>query len=130
MSLIEKVALFGAGGAIGRSVAPVLEQRGIPFRVVGRNRSTLESAFGQMAHAEIHPADLADPQAAAAACRGVDTLISSLGLPYPAHHLHPVLMRTTVDAAISSGVTRLLLVSSVYAYGVPRTVRVAESHPR
>ncbi len=39
-------------------------------------------------------------------------------------------MRTTVEAAAKAGVKRLLVVSSVYSYGVPRTPRVAETHPR
>jgi nucleoside-diphosphate-sugar epimerase len=39
-------------------------------------------------------------------------------------------MRTTLDAARLVGARRLVLVSSVYPYGVPRTSRVAETHPR
>lgn len=130
MSILKSVAIFGAGGAIGRAVAPVLEQRGIPFRVVGRSKGTLDAAFGAMAHAEPFAADLTDLRSAAAAARGIDTIIYTLGLPYPAFHLHPVLMRTTIEAAVSMNVSRLLLVSSVYSYGVPRTARVAETHPR
>jgi nucleoside-diphosphate-sugar epimerase len=39
-------------------------------------------------------------------------------------------MRTTLEAAASMGVERIVLISSVYPYGVPRTPRVAEDHPR
>lgn len=39
-------------------------------------------------------------------------------------------MRTTLEAAISMNVERIVLISSVYPYGVPRTPRVAEDHPR
>ncbi|MEI9977104.1 MAG: NAD-dependent epimerase/dehydratase family protein [Ignavibacteriota bacterium] len=60
----------------------------------------------------------------------MDTIIYCVGLPYPSHSLHPVLARTTVEAAKMVGVARLVLVSSVYPYGVPRTSRVAETHPR
>jgi nucleoside-diphosphate-sugar epimerase len=127
---MENVAIFGAAGAIGRSVAKALEQRSIPFRVVGRSRAKLEQAFGTVKIAEIFPADLADPREAGAAARGVDTIVYCVGLPYPSHNLHPVLMRTTLDAARQVGVQRLLLSSSVYGYGVPRTARVAETHPR
>jgi nucleoside-diphosphate-sugar epimerase len=130
MSLIEKAAIFGAAGAIGPHVARELDRRGIPFRAVGRNAEKLRSAFGALPHAEIFPADVSDPQSAAAAARGIDTLIYSVGLPYPEHSRHPALMRTTVDAAASAGVRRLVLVSSVYGYGVPRTARVSENHPR
>jgi len=130
MSLIRKAAVFGAAGAIGPQIAAELELRGIPFRVVGRNRGRLEQAFGAMKHAEIFPADLADLRSAGAAARGVDTIFYSVGLPYPSHNLHPALMRTTLEAADSMKVERLVLVSSVYAYGAPRTVRVAETHSR
>jgi len=127
---VRKFALFGAAGAIGHAVAPELERRGISFRVVGRSRERLEASFGNLAHAEIFPADLADARAAAAAAAGIDTIVYCVGLPYPAHAQHPVLMRATLEGAASAGVARLALVSSVYPYGVPRTARVAETHPR
>jgi nucleoside-diphosphate-sugar epimerase len=129
-SLIQKAAIFGAAGAIGPGVAAEFERRGIPFRVVGRTRAKLEKAFGNVKQAEIFDADLSDLRSASAAARGVDTIIYSVGLPYPAHHLHPALMRTTIEAAVAMQVRRLVLVSSVYAYGVPRTSRVGETHPR
>jgi nucleoside-diphosphate-sugar epimerase len=127
---MDHVAIFGAAGAIGIPVAEELERRGIPFRVVGRSREKLERTFAHMKHAEIFPADLSQPLDAGAAARGVDTIVYCVGLPYPSHHLHPVLARTTVEAAKMVGVARLVLVSSVYPYGVPRTSRVAETHPR
>lgn len=130
MSIIRKAAIFGAAGAIGPQIAAELERRGIPFRVVGRNRARLEKAFGAMSHAEIFDADLADLRPAGAAARGVDTIFYSVGLPYPSHHLHPALMRTTLEAAASMHVERMVLVSNVYAYGAPRAARVAENHPR
>jgi nucleoside-diphosphate-sugar epimerase len=130
MSIIRKAAIFGAAGTIGQSVAPEFERRGIPFRVVGRSRSRLEAAFSKFAHAEVFDADLSELRAAGAAVRGVDTIIYTVGLPYPAHHLHPVLMATTLAAAATMQVERLVLVSSVYSYGVPRAARVPETHPR
>jgi nucleoside-diphosphate-sugar epimerase len=127
---MQSVAIFGAAGAIGRPVGAELERRGLRFRVVGRSRQKLEEAFGKMKHAEIFPADLSEARSAGAAARGVDTIIYCVGLPYPSHHLHPVLMRTTVEAAKLVRVERLVLPSSVYSYGVPRTSRVAETHSR
>ncbi len=129
-SLIGKAAIFGAAGTIGPYVAAEFDRRGIPFRVVGRSRPRLESAFGKLAHAEIFDADLADLRAASAAARGVDTIVYTVGLPYDAHSRHPALMRTTLQAALAMQVRRLVLVSSVYAYGVPRASHVAETHPR
>lgn len=130
MSLIRKAAIFGAAGAIGPAVARELELRGIPFRVVGRSRAKLEKSFAGMAHAEIFDADAGDLRSASAAARGVDTIFYTVGLPYPSHHLHPGLMRTTAAAAEAMQVERLALVSSVYGYGVPRASRVPETHPR
>jgi nucleoside-diphosphate-sugar epimerase len=130
MGIIQKAAIFGAAGAIGPHVAAELNGRGIPFRVVGRKRAGLEAAFGGMRHAEIFDADVGDLRSASAAARGVDTIVYCVGLPYPSHHLHPELMRTTLQAAVAMQVQRLVLVSSVYAYGVPRASTVAETHPR
>jgi nucleoside-diphosphate-sugar epimerase len=127
---MENVAIFGAAGAVGRAVGAELERRGVRFRVVGRSRQKLEQAFGQMAHAEIFPADLSEASSAGAAASGVDTIIYCVGLPYPSHQLHPVLMRTTLEAAKLARVPRLVLPSSVYSYGVPRASSVAETHAR
>ena len=130
MELIQKAAIFGAAGAIGPQVAAEMEKRGIPFRVVGRSRAKLQEAFGSYSHAELFDADLSDLRAAGAAARGVDTIVYCVGLPYPAHRLHPEMIRITLGAAESMQVKRLVLISSVYGYGVPRTARVSETHPR
>ncbi|MCX6631936.1 MAG: NAD-dependent epimerase/dehydratase family protein [Candidatus Solibacter sp.] len=127
---MEYVAIFGAAGAIGKAVGAELERRGVRFRVVGRSRQKLEQAFAKMTHAEIFPADLSEARSSGAAARGVDTIFYCVGLPYPSHHLHPLLMRTTVEAAKLVRVERLVLPSSVYSYGVPRASSVAETHPR
>ncbi|HUI78708.1 MAG TPA: SDR family oxidoreductase [Bryobacteraceae bacterium] len=127
---MQKAAIFGAAGTIGPVVAVELDRRGIPFRVVGRSRFKLEEVFGKLPHAEIFDADVGDLRSASAAARGVDTIIYAVGLPYPSHHLHPALMRTTVEAAAAMKVGRLVLVSSVYGYGAPRSPRVPETHPR
>ena len=128
--ILQRPAIFGAAGAIGRQIAAELARRSIPFRVVGRSRQRLEEAFGKTAGAESFAADIGDARSATAAAAGVDTIFYCVGLPYPQHHLHPVLMRTTLEAAAAADVKRVVLVSSVYPYGVPRTARVAETHPR
>lgn len=127
---MRKVAIFGAAGAIGRNLGPELERRGIPFRVVGRTLNKLAGAFREMPHAEVRAADLSDLRAATEAARGGDTVIYAVGAPYTAFHLHPKLMRIAVDAAAAAGVERLVVISSVYSYGIPQTQRVAETHPR
>ncbi|HLH17976.1 MAG TPA: NAD(P)H-binding protein [Bryobacteraceae bacterium] len=130
MSTIRTAAIFGATGAIGTHLGSELDRRGIPFRAVGRRKARLEETFGALPRAEIREADAADIASATAALRGADTVFYTLGLPYPQHRLHPVLMRNTLQAAEAAGVARLVLVSSVYPFGVPRTARVAETHPR
>lgn len=130
MGIIQKAAIFGAAGAIGPQIAAELERRGVPFRAIGRNRAKLDAAFRDSRQAEIFPADLADLRSASAAARGVDTIFYSVGLPYPSHSLFPDLMRTALQAAVAMQVQRIVVVSNVYSYGVPRTARVAETHPR
>jgi nucleoside-diphosphate-sugar epimerase len=127
---IRKLAIFGAAGAIGRALGPELERRGIAFRAVGRRREALEGAFGEIASAEIVDADLSDPRQARRATEGVDTIVYAVGVPYTDFDRHPALMGTTLQAAADAGVARLLLITGIYVYGVPRTSRVAETHPR
>jgi nucleoside-diphosphate-sugar epimerase len=127
---IQKLAIFGAAGAIGHALGPELVRRGIPFRAVGRRRQALADAFGSLAGAEIVEADLSDPEQAERAAQGADAIVYAVGVPITEFDKHPVLMRTTLDAAVRAGVPRLVLVTGIYSYGVPRTSRVAETHPR
>ncbi|MFY0572566.1 NAD-dependent epimerase/dehydratase family protein [Archangium lansingense] len=130
MSEQGKVALFGASGAIGHSVVQALRAQGRSYRVVGRSRSSLQREFGADPRAEIvtwNPEDLASVREAA---RGVSTLIYMVGVPYTDFHLHPVLMRRTLEGAIAEGVQRLVLIGTLYSFGRPRTERVTEEHPR
>jgi nucleoside-diphosphate-sugar epimerase len=122
------LAIVGAAGAIGHSVASELNRRGVRFRAVGRDRKKLETAFH--GKAEIVDADIGDQNQAQRALSGVDTIVYTVGLPYPQHELHPVLMRSTIEAARRAGVSQIALVSSVYGYGLPQTARVAETHSR
>lgn len=123
-----KVAIVGAAGAIGHAVASELNRRGTQYRVIGRERAKLEAAFG--GRAEVEPVDIGDAAQARRVLAGIDALIYTVGVPYPRFALHPVLMRKTVEAASSAGVSRMAVVSSVYSYGAPVTERVAETHPR
>jgi nucleoside-diphosphate-sugar epimerase len=127
---MQKVAILGAAGAIGKALGVELERRGTPFRAVGRSHGRLNHAFGRMRLAELIAANLEDQSDAREACRGVDTVLYCVGVPYDHFELHPKLMQITVDAAIAERVERLVVVSSVYSYGVPQTQRVAETHSR
>jgi nucleoside-diphosphate-sugar epimerase len=127
---LGKVALFGAAGAIGKSIATALRERGAPYRVVGRGRESLEKAFGGDSLAEIVTWNPDDAASVRAAARGVDTLIYLVGVPYNHFELHPVVMRQTLEGAIAEGVKRVVLIGTVYPYGAPQTSKVSEVHPR
>jgi nucleoside-diphosphate-sugar epimerase len=124
------IALFGAAGAIGNSIADALRKQGRAYRVVGRNATSLKTAFGADPQAEIVTWNPDDPASVRAAARGVETLIYLVGVPYDQFRLHPVVMRQTLDGAIAEGVKRVLLIGTVYPYGMPQTTPVKESHPR
>ncbi len=127
---MDQIALVGAAGAIGQSIATALDRESRPYRVVGRNRAGLESTFGKSKNAEVVTWDPADSASARAALRGMNTLIYLIGVPYDQFRLHPVVMRQTLDAAIAEGVDNFVLIGTVYPYGLPQTTPVAESHPR
>lgn len=130
-----RTALFGAAGAIGKTLADTLGQRGQEYRVVGRDRERLEKAFAAPAGSkapkpEIVTWDPEDPASVRAAARGIDTLIYLVGVPYHRFDLHPITMQKTLDGAIAEGVRRILLIGTVYPYGAPQTAKVTEDHPR
>ena len=125
-----KIALFGAAGAIGQTIAGALNNNHQEYRVVGRSRAALQQAFGSDPLAEVvvwNPDDLASVRAAA---QGIETLIYLVGVAYDHFELHPQLMRKTLDGAIAAGVQRILLIGTVYPYGLPQTNPVREDHPR
>jgi len=124
------IALVGATGAIGNSIANTLRQDGTPYRAIGRNRQTLEAEFGADPLAEIVVWNPDDPISVRAAMKGIETAIYLVGVPYDQFQLHPQLMRKTLDGAIAEGVAKMLLVGTVYPFGRPQTPKVSESHPR
>jgi nucleoside-diphosphate-sugar epimerase len=126
----DLVALFGAAGAIGQSIAAALRAAGRRYRVVGRGRSALEAEFGADPGAEIVTWNPDDPESVRAACRGVGTIVYLVGVNYWQFELHPQLMEKTLAGASAEGVPRLLLIGTVYPYGLSRTERVREDHPR
>jgi nucleoside-diphosphate-sugar epimerase len=125
-----RIALIGAAGAIGGSIAAELRKRSLPYRVVGRGRAELERAFGSDSNAEIVTWNPDDPASVRAASRGVDTIFYLVGVPYWQFELHPQLMRKTLDGAIAEGVQHIVLIGTVYPFGHARTERVREDHPR
>ncbi|HEV3424492.1 MAG TPA: NAD-dependent epimerase/dehydratase family protein [Paraburkholderia sp.] len=130
METIGKVGLFGAAGAIGRSVAVALGAAGRDYRVIGRSRGPLEAAFGKDPHAEIATWNPDDPASIAAAAQGLQTAVYLVGVPYDQFASHPPLMKKTLAGLTAAGVERLILIGTVYPYGRARSNPVTEAHPR
>jgi nucleoside-diphosphate-sugar epimerase len=127
---MNKIALFGAAGAIGHSIAKAISAQGAPYRVVGRSRDALAAAFGADSLAEIVTWNPDNEASVRAAATGVDAIVYLVGVNYWQFELHPRLMKQALDGAIAAGVNRLLLIGTVYPYGRPRTRPIREDHPR
>lgn len=127
---MPSIALFGAAGAIGQSLAAALRQQGRAYRVVGRNAASLRQTFGADPLAEIVPWNPDSTGSVEAAAHGVDTLVYLVGVNYWQFQLHPELMRKTLEGAIAAGVRRIVLIGTVYPYGKAQAHAVKEDHPR
>lgn len=126
----DLVALVGATGAIGKSVAAALRQQARPYRVIGRSRTAWEKTFGGDPLAEVAVWDPDNEQSIREALRGVAAAVYMVGVPYTDFHLHPILMGRVIDAAIAEKVDRLLLIGTLYVFGRPQSSRVTENHPK
>jgi nucleoside-diphosphate-sugar epimerase len=125
-----KPVLLGATGAVGESVAAELRKRDQNYRAVGRDRASLDRAFGSDPLAEIAVWNPDDASSARAVLRGMDAIVYLVGVPYNHFELHPQVMRQTLDAAIAEGVGQMLLIGTVYPYGRPQQTPAREDHPR
>jgi nucleoside-diphosphate-sugar epimerase len=72
-------------------------------------------------HLTVAKADVREPSSLAAAVRGADAVVSTLGVPFSTRPIdtYSVGMRNIVDAMRSTGVRRLVVVSSTGAYHYP-----------
>ncbi|HEV2678233.1 MAG TPA: NAD-dependent epimerase/dehydratase family protein [Aliidongia sp.] len=127
---MSKVALVGAAGAIGKSIAAALRAEGRPYRVIGRSRDALDRAFGQDPLAEVTTWNPADPASVRQALAGTDAAVHLVGVPYDKFEQHPIVMRQVIEGAVAAGVERLLQIGTVYPFGMARTPTIAEDHPR
>lgn len=128
---MSKIALFGASGAMGRSVAAALRAEGRAYRVVGRGEAALRAAFGHDPLAERVCWNPDDPASVRQVAQGVETLVYMVGVNYWQFALHPRLMRQTLEGAIAAGVQNVVLIGTIYPYGRLRTANpVCEDHPR
>jgi nucleoside-diphosphate-sugar epimerase len=127
---MANIALFGAAGAIGKSIASALGRSGTSYRVVGRSQAALASSFQQDPLAEIATWNPDDPESIRSAARDIDTIVYLVGVNYWQFQLHPEIFSRTVDGAVAAGVRQILLIGTVYPYGRPQTRLVSEEHPR
>jgi len=127
---MSKIALFGAAGAIGQSIARALAAQGRSYCVVGRSEASLRKAFGADPYAEIVTWNSDSPESVRSAATGIDTIVYLVGVDYWRFELHPELMRKTLDGAVAAGVRNVILVGTVYPYGRACTTPVREDHPR
>ena len=81
---MKKITLVGAAGVIGNSIGDALHREGKEYRVVGRNRASLEAAFRGDELAEIVTWNPDDADSARTAMRGASTLVYLVGVPYKA----------------------------------------------
>ena len=79
---MSTVALFGAAGAIGQSIAKAVSAQGAPYRVIGRSREALVGAFGADPLAEIVTWNPENPASVQAAAAGVDAIVYLVGINY------------------------------------------------
>jgi nucleoside-diphosphate-sugar epimerase len=129
-AVMSKIAIFGATGSIGQSIAVALRATGQLYRVVGRSRTALETQYGNDPLAEIVTWNPDDPDSVRAAAQNIETIVYTVGVPYTDFHLHPILMRKTLAGAIAVGVKQMLLIGTVYPIGRPQTDLIREDHPR
>ncbi|WP_404992991.1 NAD-dependent epimerase/dehydratase family protein [Cupriavidus pauculus] len=127
---MSQVALFGAAGVIGQSIAAALSREGRRYRVVGRSEASLREAFGADPLAEIVTWNPNSPASVQAAAEGIETLLYMVGVNYWQFELHPELMQKTIDGAVAAGVKNIILIGTVYPYGRARSNPVREDHPR
>ncbi|MBV9332520.1 MAG: NAD-dependent epimerase/dehydratase family protein [Candidatus Eremiobacteraeota bacterium] len=126
---MSSVGLIGGTGAVGRAVAAALSEQNRGYRVIGRSKDALEKLFADDPRAELVTWN-ADADSARAALEGVESAIYLVGVPYDHFELHPKIMKATLEGAKSAGVRRLLLIGTVYPYGLAQSNTVDETHPR
>lgn len=125
-----RVAVIGAAGAIGRSVVAALHEAKVPLRLVGRNLKPLRELA--VPGDEIVMADVATEAGCHAAVADMDAAVYAFGVPYSdkAFAAYPDMMQKFIAAVRQFRLRRILLVTNVYAYGLPQTAAVTEDHPR
>ncbi|QIL83703.1 NAD-dependent epimerase/dehydratase family protein [Diaphorobacter sp. HDW4A] len=128
---MSEIALLGAAGAIGKSIASALRAEGRSYRCIGRDMARLRMSFADDPQAELVTWNPDSPASIEQALRSVHTVIYLVGVNYWQFELHPELMRRTLASAEAAGVRNMLLIGTVYPYGRVQGGNPArEDHPR
>ncbi|KGI81376.1 nucleoside-diphosphate sugar epimerase [Actinopolyspora erythraea] len=102
--MVESIALTGVTGELGSRVSRLLEQRGVPQRLVARDPERVP----RVENCSVVRASYSDATALREAFRGVDTVL------FVSAHEEPDrlwLHRTLIDAAAEAGVRRMVYTS-------------------
>ncbi len=124
----EKVAILGATGPTGRTLAVELARRGVPVRAVSRRIEGLAAAFPE-SDFERTAGDALDPTSLQAAITSCDCVVDCIGLPGDRMADHPELARNIAAAVAETG-ARCVQVSSCWCYIPIVSLPVSERHPR
>jgi nucleoside-diphosphate-sugar epimerase len=130
MSIRGKVVLLGANGSVGRALSPLLGERQVEHRVVGRNHLALQVRFQDISHCEQFVWDPKEKTAFADACVGSGTVVYLIGAPLWKFHETVPLIERALEGARTAGVQRFLLVSSNWSYTPGSHAKVTEESPR
>jgi nucleoside-diphosphate-sugar epimerase len=123
-----RLAVVGATGPTGRTLASELVGRGLPVRVVSRRIDHLEALFPASA-IEKRAGDALDSATLAAALEGCDLVVDCIGLPNDRMANHPVTARNIAEWIKASG-SRCLQVSSYWSFMPIQQLPLSERHPR
>jgi nucleoside-diphosphate-sugar epimerase len=125
---MTKIAVIGATGPTGISLAAELRKTTGTVRVVARGMDKLARLFPDVP-IEKWSADILDADATLRAVEGCDLVYDCIGLPGDQMHLHPVTARN-ISRAVQHTKARCIQVSSYWAYYPQVRAEMDESHPR
>jgi uncharacterized protein YbjT (DUF2867 family) len=116
-----RIVVFGANGQTGRLLTRRALDKGHPVTAVTRRPDDFPFADPQLTVAR---ADVREPSSLAGAVRSAGAVVSTLGVPFSTRPIdtYSVGVRNIVDAMRTTGVRRLVLVSSTGAYHYPNRI--------